>query len=97
MVVLPAARDALVRRCAAFGAVNGTDRSIVGSGRFRRWWATSKPSCDQRCGKPVGRLLRIVGLLPPCSEEWKAEYKERPIIERYFSSGRHNRSLDTRR
>ena len=54
--------------------------------------------CDAKhYEKPEGRLLRIVGLLPRCSEEWKAEYKKRPIIERYFSSGKHSRLLDTHR
>ena len=38
-----------------------------------------------------------MGLLPRCSEEWKAEYKKRPIIERYFSSGKHSRLLDNHR
>lgn len=47
--------------------------------------------------KPEGRLLRIVGLLPRCSEEWKAEYKKRPSEERYFSSAKHSRLLDTHR
>ena len=42
-------------------------------------------------------MLRIVGLLPRCSEEWKAEYKKRMIIERYFSSDEHSRLLDTHR
>ena len=46
---------------------------------------------------PGGKLLRIVGLLPRCSEEWKAEYKKRPIIERYFSSDKHSRLLGTHR
>ena len=54
--------------------------------------------CDAKhYEKPEGRLLRIVGLLPRCSEEWKAEYKKRSIIERYFSSGKHSRLLDTHR
>ncbi len=47
--------------------------------------------------KTEGRLLRIVGLLPRCSDEWKAEYKKRPIIERHFSSAKHSRLLDTHR
>ena len=47
--------------------------------------------------KPEGRLLRIVGLLPRCSEEWKAEYKKRPSEERYFSSAKHSRLLGTHR
>ena len=47
--------------------------------------------------KPEGRLLRIVGLLPRCSDEWKAEYKKRPIIERHFSSVKQSRLLDTHR
>ena len=51
----------------------------------------------ERYVKPEGRLLRIVGLLPRCSEEWKAEYKKRPTIERFFSSDKHSRMLDTHR
>ena len=47
--------------------------------------------------QPGGRLLRIVGILPRCSAEWKAEYKKRPIEERYFSSAKHSRLLDTHR
>ena len=42
-------------------------------------------------------MLRIVGLLPRCSAERKAEYKKRPIIERYFSSGKHSQLLATHR
>ncbi|MDE2813127.1 MAG: transposase [Gemmatimonadota bacterium] len=51
----------------------------------------------ERYVKPEGRLLRIVGLLPRCSEEWQGEYKKRPIIERFFSSDKHSRMLDTHR
>ena len=47
--------------------------------------------------KPEGRLLRIVGLLPRCSEEWKAKYKLRTVIERYLSSSKHSRLMDTHR
>ena len=47
--------------------------------------------------KPEGKLLRIVGLLPRCSEEWNAEYKKRPTVERYFSSDKHSRLLGTHR
>ena len=54
--------------------------------------------CDsEHYEKPEGRLLRIVGLLPRCSEEWKEKYKMRPIIERFFSSDKHSRLLDTHR
>ena len=54
--------------------------------------------CDsEHYEKPEGRLLRIVGLLPRCSEERKAKYKTRTIIERYFSSGKHSRLLDMHR
>ena len=52
---------------------------------------------DQRHVKPEGRLLRIVGLLPRCSDEWKDEYKKRPVIERHFSSGKHSRLMDQHR
>ena len=47
--------------------------------------------------KPEGKLLRIVGLLPRCSEEWKAKYKLRTVIERYFSSAKHSRLMDVHR
>ena len=54
--------------------------------------------CDsEHYERPEGRLLRIVGLLPRCSEEWKTKYKQRPIIERHFSSSKHSRLLDTHR
>ena len=54
--------------------------------------------CDyEHYEKPEGRLLRIVGLLPRCSDEWKTEYKKRPIIERHFSSAKHSRTLDSHR
>ena len=52
---------------------------------------------DQHYVNPEGRLLRIVGLLPRCSEEWKTEYKKRPVIERYFSSDKHSRLMDQHR
>ena len=54
--------------------------------------------CDsEHYEKPEGRLLRIVGLLPRCSEEWKAKYKLRTVIERFFSSDKHSRLMDTHR
>jgi hypothetical protein len=54
--------------------------------------------CDhEHYEKPEGRLLRIAGLLPRCSAEWKAEYKKRQSEERYFSSAKHSRLLDTHR
>ena len=51
----------------------------------------------QRYVKPEGRMLRIVGLLPRCSEEWKAKYKKRTVIERFFSSDKHSRLLNQHR
>ncbi len=54
--------------------------------------------CDsEHYEKPEGRLRRIVGLLPRCSEEWKAEYQKRPSIERYLSSAKQSRLLDVHR
>lgn len=54
--------------------------------------------CDSRhYEKPEGRLLRIVGLLPRCSDEWQAEYWKRGIIERGFSSCKHSRLLNQHR
>lgn len=52
---------------------------------------------DRHYEKPEGRLLRIVGLLPRCSEEWKTEYKKRPTIERFNGSAKHSRLLDQHR
>ena len=54
--------------------------------------------CDsEHYENPEGRLLRIVGLLPRCSEEWKSKYKLRTVIERYNSSGKHSRLMDAHR
>ncbi len=54
--------------------------------------------CDyEHYERPEGRLLRIVGMLPRCSEEWQAEYKKRSGIERCFSSLKHSQLLDTHR
>ena len=54
--------------------------------------------CNEQCYvKPEGRLLRIVGLLSRCSDEWKIEYKKRPVVERHFSSGKHSRLMDQHR
>ncbi len=47
--------------------------------------------------KPEGKLLRIVGLLPRCSEEWDDRYKLRTVIERYNSSAKHCRLLNQHR
>ena len=52
---------------------------------------------DQRYVKPESRLLRIVGLVPRCSDEWKERYKLRTVIERYNSSAKHSRLLDQHR
>ncbi len=52
---------------------------------------------DQRYVQPEDRLLRIVGMVPRCSDEWKDEYKKRPIIERHFSSGKHSRLMNQHR
>ena len=52
---------------------------------------------DQHYEQPEGKLLRIVGLLPRCSEAWKVEYKKRPTVERYFSSDKHSLLMDQHR
>ena len=57
-----------------------------------------KRHCDfQHYERPEGRLLRIVGLLPRCSDEWKAEYQKRTSIERYLSSVKHSRLMNQHR
>jgi len=45
--------------------------------------------------KPEGWLLRIMGIVPRFSEPWKELYKKRTSIERYFSSGKRSRLLDS--
>ena len=45
--------------------------------------------------KPEGRLLRIMGILPRFSRAWKELYKKRTEIERYFSSAKRSRLLDS--
>ena len=92
--VVPAARDALVRRFAAFGAVNKTGRFVVGGGRFRGWWAAISPVTTSIMGSPRAGCS---GLLPGWPEKWKVEYKKGTIIEWYFSSGKLSRLLDTHR
>lgn len=52
---------------------------------------------DQHYEKPEGKLLRILGLLPRCSDEWKDEYKKRTSIERHFSSVKHSRLMNQHR
>ena len=52
---------------------------------------------DEHYEKPEGRLLRIVGLLPRCSEEWQTEYQKRTGIERHFSSVKHSRLMNQHR
>ena len=52
---------------------------------------------DEHYEKPEGKMLRIVGLLPRCTDEYQHELKKRTIIERGFSSGKQSRLLDTHR
>ncbi len=49
---------------------------------------------DEDWEKPEGRLLRIIGLLPRCTGEWKWTYRLRVAIERYSRSAMHSRLLD---
>ena len=52
--------------------------------------------CDfEHSEKPEGRLLRIMGSVHRSSVEWNGLYNMRPVIERYFSSGKRSRLLDT--
>ena len=52
---------------------------------------------DEHYEKPEAKLLRIVGLLPRCTDTWKTEYKKRPIIERFIGSGKHSRLMNQHR
>ena len=47
--------------------------------------------------KPEGKMLRVVGKIPRFSKLWKLLYKLRTAIERYFSSAKRSRLLDTMR
>ena len=52
--------------------------------------------CDfEHSEKPEGKVLRIMGSIHRSSLEWNRMYKMRPVIERYFSSGKRSRLLDT--
>ena len=44
--------------------------------------------------KPEGRLLRVMGVLPRFTGEWKRTYAMRTSIERYFRSAKHSRLLN---
>ena len=51
--------------------------------------------CDsEHSEKPEGKLLRIIGKVPRFTPQWRALYKQRSSIERYFSSGKMSRLLD---
>ena len=49
---------------------------------------------DEVWEKPEGKLLRIIGILPRCTNQWKRIYRMRTAIERYFRSAKHSRLLD---
>ena len=52
--------------------------------------------CDfEHSEKPEGKVLRIMGSIHRNSLEWNRLYNMRPVIERYFSSGKRSRLLDT--
>ena len=44
--------------------------------------------------KPEGKLLRIIGILPRFTAEWKLIYRMRTAIERYFRSAKHSRLMN---
>ena len=51
--------------------------------------------CDsEHWEKPEGKLLRIMGLIPRSSPEWKLLYSLRSSVERYFRSAKHSRGLN---
>lgn len=55
-------------------------------------WTTH---CDsEHWEKPEGKLLRIIGILPRFTDEWKRIYRMRTSIERYFRSAKHSRLLN---
>ena len=51
--------------------------------------------CDfERWERPQGRLLRIIGLTPRLTTEWKSRYRLRSSIESYFRRAKHSRLLN---
>ena len=83
------AQGRVARKFAASGAGNETDCPVV---------VGDRQACDdQHHENPVGKLLRIVGLLPRCSDTWKTEYKKRTTIEQHFRSVKHSRLMDQHR
>ena len=51
--------------------------------------------CDfERWEKPLGKLLRIIGVVPRFTPEWQSRYRLRSSIERYFRSAKHSRLLN---
>ena len=52
--------------------------------------------CDfEHSEKPDGKVLRVMGTIHRSSLEWKGLYNMRTVIERYFSSAKRSRLLDT--
>ena len=52
--------------------------------------------CDsEHSEKPEGRLLRIIGIVPRFSKLWRKIYNKRGSIERWFSSAKRSRLLDS--
>ena len=52
--------------------------------------------CDsEHSEKPEGRLLRVMGIVPRFSETWKELYKKRSGIERWFSSAKRSRLMNS--
>ncbi len=83
--VLTGPEEGHLFRCPAYGCEAEDKDGVAGR-------------CDGQCYvKPEGRLLWIVGLLPRGSEEWKAEYKKRTVIECFFSSDKHSCLLNQHR
>ena len=50
---------------------------------------------SQHSEKPVGKLLRIIGIVPRFGRAWKRIYKKRTEIERWFSSAKRSRLFDS--
>ena len=53
--------------------------------------------CDTEVWEDPADNLRVVGILPRASAEWKREYAKRMSIERIFRSAKHSRLLDQHR
>ena len=78
------------RRCPRYGRVSSNREGCALKHQVH--WSRY---CDcEVWEKPEGKLLRIIGILPRFTDDFKRIYRMRTGIERYFRSSKHSRLLD---